>query len=636
MFFNNRKTIGIFISNINNEYQEFLCEGISRRAQELGYNAIFFTSFGGYAQDEYEGGENHITEIPNYEDLDGIIIATDTLIIEGLEQRIRDNIKERSNCPVVSIREKVDDYYNVLIDNNKVLEEVIRHFIEVHGFTKLNFLAGPEDHFDSQIRLESYKRVLTEYGIPIEEDRIYYGDFWKRMGVDAVEYWLSNSHTKPQAIICANDYMAITVVEELGRRGIAVPDEIAVSGCDDAIDSSEYVLGITTVNTPIDKMGIEAVDKIDRINKGHMEEQNSYIETKTIYRKSCGCNKDYSKEINVRKEYYYKVINELTREVTRNAYMSADFAGITKRSELHSKLRYYVYENRGFTDFYMCMYRDWQTINEDEAFNRDNIEEMVMEVGIKNRQDYSKIRFSKKYLIPPQFSDDKPMIYYVALLHHQFLNFGYVAIAYDRIQTYMKTFQAWLINVSNVLENIRIHNELNRLVYKLEDMYIRDELTGLYNRRGLGSLGENYLNQAMEKQVNLMILSADLDELKKINDNYGHAGGDIALKVLAEALTFVADDDEICARFGGDEFLVIGLEYDEAKANRFVKRFIDKVNAFNQSVKEEFNVYVSYGWILCAPNEETTLEECLAKADFKMYQQKKQKRSLRLRANLLQ
>lgn len=635
MFFNNRKTIGVFISNINNEYQEVLCKGISIRAQELNYNAVFFTSFGGYGQLEYEAGEVQIVDIPNYEELAGIIVAPDTFVIEGLEQRIKDNIKERSTCPVVSIRQKTDEYYNVIIDNNKILEELIRHFIEVHGFTRLNFLAGPEDHLDSQKRLESYKRVLAEFGIPVEEDRIFHGDFWKHMGADAVEYWLSSSLEKPQAIICANDYMAITVVEELGRRGIAVPGEMAVSGCDNAVDSSEYVHGITTVNTPFEEMGREAVNKIDRINKGQLEENISYVDTKTIYRKSCGCTKS-EKEISDRKQYYYQVINELTREVTGNAYMSADLAGITKRNELNSKLRFYVYENRNFTDFYMCMYRDWQSINEDEVYTRESSEEMIMEVGIKNGEDFSKIRFSRSYLIPPQFSDDKPLIYFVSLLHHQSLNFGYVAIAYNQIQTYMKTFPAWLINVSNVLENIRIHNELNRLVYKLEDMYIRDELTGLYNRRGLENLGEKYFNQALEKQAKLMVLSADLDDLKNTNDNYGHAGGDIALKVLAEALDFAADDDEICARFGGDEFLVIGLDYDVEKAHRFIRRFIEKVNEFNHSDKYEFNVYVSYGWNLYSPNEETTLEECLAKADIKMYQQKKQKTSLRLKANIMQ
>ena len=636
MFLNGRKTIGVFVSQVNAEYQEGLSRGISIRARELNYNVAFFTNFGGYGQNEYDAGEIRISDLPDYCKLDGIILAPDTMAVKGLEQQIRDYIRTSSKCPVVSVRRKIDEYYNVIIDDNKVLEEIIKHFIVEHGFTRLNFLAGPKGFPDSDKRLACYKRILEEYNIPIEEERIYYGDFWRHKGKTAVEYWMSGPLSMPQAIICANDHMALTVARELENRGISVPDVIAVSGCDDIADASEYIPALTTASMPSVEMGIEAVDKIDRINRGHEEEQESYVKTSTIFRESCGCKNNLEEEKRNRKKYYLRTVESLQREVMRNAYMSADLTGITTLEEMNDKLSYYVYENIGFTDFYMCLYNDWQGIREDEDRGYNPEEDMIMESGTKDRQRYTRIRFSRGNLIPPQLEDDKPMIYYFALLHHRSLNFGYVAIAFEKIQTYMTTFQAWVINVSNALENIRVHSELNRLVYKLEDMYIRDELTGLYNRRGLETLGDKYLKQALDKQATLLIFTADLDKLKHINDNYGHVGGDIALKAVAAALSFSADDDEICVRFGGDEFIVIGLDYDEEKAFRFIRRFIGELDRFNQSANEEFNVYVSYGWSLVVPDNNTTVEECLVTADKKMYQQKKEKETLRLRANLIQ
>ena len=65
-------------------------------------------------------------------------------------ERIRSHIDTKSKCPVVSIRRKIDEYYNVLIDDNKVLEDIIRHFIVDHGFTRLNFMAGPKGFPDSE------------------------------------------------------------------------------------------------------------------------------------------------------------------------------------------------------------------------------------------------------------------------------------------------------------------------------------------------------------------------------------------------------------------------------------------------------------------------------------------------------
>ena len=79
----------------------------------------------------------------------------------------------------------------------------------------------------------------------------------------------------------------------------------------------------------------------------------------------------------------------------RNAYMSADLTGLTRLEEINDSLFIYVYENIGFTDFYMCLYTDWQSIKEDDVREYNPDEEMIMESGTKNRQGYSKIRFSK-------------------------------------------------------------------------------------------------------------------------------------------------------------------------------------------------------------------------------------------------
>lgn len=634
MFNNARKTIGVFISEINKEFQEVLSRGISTRAKELDYNVAYFTNFGGYGQPLYDLGEGKISELPSYKDLDGIIIAPDTLAIQGLISRIKEHIKKEAKCPIVSIRAKMDEYYNVLVDDNTVIEPIIRHFITTHGFTRLNFLAGPKGFPDSEKRLASYKRILEEYQIPVEEGRIYYGDFWKHAGYKAVDEWLDGPLEPPQAIICASDYMAITVSNALIKRGISVPNDIAVSGCDDIIDSAEYSPAITTARMPHFDMGMEAVTKIHKHNQGMEQDQNSYLNTIPVIRESCGCKNAYEYEQNELKRHYIDMTDILQRSIARLAYMSVDLTGLTKLDEINERLRYYVYENVSFTDFYMCLETNWQNYNEEnDEESTDN--QILMEVGIKNKVDYSKIKFPREELIPPEFAEDEPMIFFFSMLHHQGNKFGYIAISYEGLRTYMPSYQAWLVNISNSLENVRVHSELNRLVFKLEDMYIRDELTGLYNRRGLEILGRKYLKQALEENLRLMILTADLDKLKMINDNYGHLGGDIAIKVVADALQQAADDDEICMRCGGDEFTVMGLEYDENKMNNFVKKFVDTLDKYNQSGNNEFNVYVSYGWSLISPDENTTIEDCMIVADSKMYQQKYEKESLRLRANLV-
>lgn len=636
MFGNNKKTIGVFISQVNDEYQDTLSKGIIKRAQELGYNVAFFTNFGGFGQFFYDLGEAYIAALPNYEELDGIIITPDIMMLPNLKEQYISNIKSRSHCPVVSVRREIKDFYNVLIDDNTVLDELITHFIEKHGFTRINFLSGPEGFQDTDRRLSNYKKILTKYNIPVEEERIGYGNLERNADIDAVDYWLNSPLERPQAIVCANDYLALTICRALAARGIAVPDEIAVTGCYDIEDAAEYSPSITTARMPVYEMGMEAVDKIHKHNMGEEQPKYSYMKTITMYRASCGCKKNWYHESNVRRVNHIQERETLQNEITRNAYMSTDLTGITNLDEIVNKLRFYIYENVKFSHFCMCLQENWDVYTskgEDEKTRIDD--DFMMEIGIKNKVTYTKLKCSRNELIPVELSEDKPMTYYFAVLHHQQHFFGYIGISFKVIQTYMKTFQAWLINVSNALENVRIHGEMNRLVYRLEDMSIRDEMTSLYNRRVLESLGKTYLNRCMAEQMKLMILTADMDGLKYINDRFGHACGDIALKEVANALLKAADDDEICIRLGGDEFMALGMDYDEAKMCKFINRFVQELNRFNTSTEYDFEVYVSYGYNLILPNAETTIESCLSLADSLMYHQKYDKASKSIKANII-
>jgi diguanylate cyclase (GGDEF)-like protein len=633
---NNKKTIGVFISHVNGDFQDALSKGIITKAKELDYNVAFFTNFGGFGQRAYDLGELLISDLPSYGELDGIIITPDIILLENLLVKFRENIKSKSSCPVVSVRREICEYYNVLVDDSHVMDEIITHFIEVHGFTRINFLAGPKGVPDADKRLEAYKRILTRHNIPVEENRIYYGDFWKNSGDIAVEYWLNGPLERPQAIVCANDYMAFSVCRALAVRGVLVPDQIAVTGCDDIEDSSEFSPSLTTVRMPVFEMGMEAVIKIDKHNRGTEQPKNSILRTETVYRASCGCRRHWYRESNERRKSHIAEREALQNEISHNASMSTALTGLTKLEEVTGKMWRYIYENENVSHFCMCLNKEWDYYHNDgEEGHLGNNDEFMMEAGIKNRERFTKVKCSKKELIPSVLAEDKPVFYYFALLHHHGHCFGYVGISFGIIRTYMLTFQAWLINISNALENIRIHGELNRLVFRLEDMSIRDELTELYNRRVIETLGRSYLKQCVEEHTQLMVFTADMDKLKYINDNFGHSRGDMALRVVASALQYAADDDEICIRFGGDEFMAIGMDYDEVKTAKFINRFVGELNKFNFMNEYNFSVYVSYGYILILPDADTTIESCLVSADTLMYRQKYEKEAKRIRTNLV-
>ncbi len=633
MLGNERRTIGVFVTQVHQEFQDILGRGICKRAQELGYNVAFFTNFVGYGELKYEQGECNIANLPRYEDLDGIILLPDTMFVHDFERSIIDNIRKYSWCPVVSVRRKIDEFYNVLIDDETVLDEIITHFIEHHGFTKINFLTGPKENPVSVQRLNAYKRIMREHNLPVTEERIYYGDFWKLAAYDAVKKWLSDPEGQPEAIICANDYMAISVCNALTERGIMVPGTIAVSGCDNIELAADFSPSITTAGMPVFEIGMEAVEKIRKHNENIEQEQISYLRSITHFRQSCGCRvRGNHGQIIKRRNHIINEAEDKDKAISNNAYMSIDLTGVTLLENLNRKLASYTYMNEGFSAFYMCLQKGWDDYREQ---SEDSLErqtgDIIMEVGIKDGEWLSKVQFDIRDLLPPVYMEDRPQVFYFNMLHHQEKYFGYTAISYHKPRSYKPSYQGWLINICNALENIKIHSELNRLVYKLEDMYIKDELTGLYNRRALHTLGQKYLAQSIEKQDGLMIFSADMDNLKYINDNFGHGSGDIGIKTVAQAMLHAANDDEICIRMGGDEFTVIGLDYDDAKIRNFVECFEEEIRKFNSESSYGFRVRVSYGWSITYPKENTRIEDCLSIADTRMYQQKYEKEALRLK-----
>ncbi len=632
MYKNNRKTIGVFVTQVHQEYQRVLSSGINKRAQELGYNVAYFTNFLGYGEFQYEIGERNIALLPWYEDLDGIILLPDTMFVHGFDEQIREYVKRFADCPVVSVRQKSDEFYNVLVEDSTILDDILKHFIIDHGYKKINFLTGPKDNPVSLERLESYRRIMKEHNLEVKEEQIFFGDFWKFLAYDAVNYWLSDPELVPEAIICANDYMAITVCNALAEKGLAVPRDIAVSGCDNIVITEDFTPTITTAGIPVYEMGIEAVDKIDRSNRGIKEEQTSFLPTVTTIRESCGCHvQSPSEERTLRRNDVIKDLEAVDKAIYNNAFMSVELTNVKTVDELDRKLASYTYMNEGFSSFYMCLYQNWEEFGQEERTEYSNKEDMILEVGIRNGVWLQKTEFSRRELLPAIYTEDKPQIFYFNMLHYQEICYGYTAISFYNTQTYQASYQGWLINICNSLENIRMHNMLNRLVSRLEDMYIKDELTGLYNRRALAQLAQKYLDQCVRNQSKLMVLSADMDKLKYINDNFGHSYGDVAIKAVADALLFAARDDEICIRVSGDEFVVIGMEYDQMKMEEFITNFEDYLNQYNSSSNLPFKVHVSYGWSIVKPSAGVNMEDYLILSDSKMYQQKYQKEAMLLK-----
>lgn len=159
----------------------------------------------------------------------------------------------------------------------------------------------------------------------------------------------------------------------------------------------------------------------------------------------------------------------------------------------------------------------------------------------------------------------------------------------------------------------------DELAHKL----LLDELTGLYNRRGLMVLGEQQLRLAERLQRSVAVLMLDLDGFKAINDTLGHAAGDAALVEAAQILTSSFRRSDIVARYGGDEFVVIASGAREKYLQRLLSRANERLNHRNAASELPYRLSMTIGETFFFNGREATLDQLIEEADRRMYSRKR-------------
>ena len=161
---------------------------------------------------------------------------------------------------------------------------------------------------------------------------------------------------------------------------------------------------------------------------------------------------------------------------------------------------------------------------------------------------------------------------------------------------------------------------------ELRNLSMRDDLTGLYNRRAFQEFGAMELRLAQRAGQAVVVLYVDVDAFKKINDRFGHAIGDQALRDAASVLRATFRETDIIARIGGDEFAVMSIGGTAASAETMMDRLTTSIDQHNQHVERPYKLRMSVGTLAMDANECRDFEALIAGADKVMYSQKRRRR----------
>ncbi|MCR4716072.1 MAG: GGDEF domain-containing protein [Lachnospiraceae bacterium] len=186
-----------------------------------------------------------------------------------------------------------------------------------------------------------------------------------------------------------------------------------------------------------------------------------------------------------------------------------------------------------------------------------------------------------------------------------------------------------LSNVARVINSLKVNEQMTNILEernnKLKDQSKQDVLTNILNRRGFNEMAGQLLNANKKSEKNTLVAYVDLNNLKVINDKFGHDAGDKALKVVAEVMQEKIPNPGVIGRIGGDEF-AFAVTYDKDDDGLDLERILKQEFAMrNLSSDRPYNITVSIGKMYAKWNVDWSLEECMVEADTKLYVAKQYK-----------
>lgn len=626
------KYIAICSADINVDYNDELLKSFCSLADEYGFKLLFFNSFSSlYDFEKHDIGESNIFHLINYHLIDGLILLAETIKNDHVRKTIVEEAKAH-NVPVVAIDHYMEGCYNINFTYYKAMEELTSHLIEKHHCTRINFVAGIKGNEFSEERLQAYKDTLTRYGIPVEEERIGYGEFWSVPTEKVMDDFLNSTLPFPEAIVCANDSMAIAVYKCLTQAGYRVPEDIAVTGFDGILEAREHLPRITTAQNDYRETVRQAFQVIRNHDGKRKLPKQIFLDAEIIIGDSCGCSEiDWKQYNNDLTRKLYDRLDDYDQFNRMQIAMMADLTDNDTFQGIFDKLIKYS-ENFFADKFWLCIVDDF-------LVQKEALSDIIEESSTKKRIGYSSAMdamlqrcdgewlgitdFHTSSLLPnlAGVMETENNVMFLPL-HVLERTIGYVAVVYRPERMKMIYAYQFLMNVSNALETTRIHQRQQAIINNLEIKYVHDPMTGLYNRRGFYQRMEPVYSCCIAENKMLMVVSVDLNGLKQINDTYGHADGDIAISTVGKALSAVASSRYTCARFGGDEFVAAGQVESEEEAEQFCRDIAVFLDEFNGQSGKPYKVSASTGYIIGVPNGQITLDEFIKAADEKMYEDK--------------
>src|SRR5688572_5377352 len=329
--FSERKTIGVFASQVGRAWGAEFMAGITNAAEVHNVNLVHF--IGGKLSPLNTPGEDKpsfgLYDLARPDQFDGLLLTTD--VAYGVSrQDLESFAKVYGSLPIVTQSVDIAGATMFIPDNTEGIRAAVRHLIEEHGYKRIAFIRGIAGHLDAEQRFDAYKDELKAHDLRFDEELVVHGDYTPESGRAAITTLINERQLRFQAVVAANDRMAFGALDALQERGLRVPDDVAVTGFDDLREAQATGVPLTTVRQSFYTAGKNAMETLLKRIQGETVSPVTITPTQLLVRWSCGCLPENVRQAAVALRDVAKTARlENKREAALRALLNS--AGVTDR-----------------------------------------------------------------------------------------------------------------------------------------------------------------------------------------------------------------------------------------------------------------------------------------------------------------
>lgn len=596
------KKIALFISHIFGDYQKNVCQGVVDQASEYGYRTEVYTTFDGENVGKYGIGETSILRIPSFDNFSGIVVASGTYPRQELKNQLLCLLKEKCTCPIIEIAETDTQFPSVSLENNLTTRALTEHLILFHDCKRICYLGCSRERFFSDQREQIFRNTMAEHALTVGAHDVCICGYTEEEAAASLSFFTESKRSLPDAVVCYNDRLALLFMVAAVRQGYRIPKDFALVGCDALPEGQNITPKLTTVTFPTYQLGVEAASQLIKLMRHEDIPERTRVFAEPVIGESCGCGCSPPENPVLFLHTLSDRIAGLESAIFTSMRMSADLSHAADIDEGMDLLASYISELGYCSEYYVCLYADWDspsgqimelTDTDQESVDADTI---LLKLAVRNKKRLPECTFPKKSLLPEYINRDSSRVQIVSPLFFEEREFGYIVIAYEDNQVnYHLPMMHWIMNITQLLQNLCDAKSARLMQAKLESIYMRDALTELYNRHGFAYRLPQLLSAA-EDDALLFVLLFTMDNLKEVNDTFGRDEGNLALQTIAHSLRSALDGEDaasLCARLGGDKFILLSGSFDREDAASLIEQVEQYLKNYNRLSGKPYQLSVS-------------------------------------------